>query len=146
MLGIHLSVSDISLIHSDGDADVDVVSRALTAANSCPVTLLGEDTDLLVLLLWHYNPSLHHPVHLYFSSSKTAVDINKSKKLLTQRKKSPYSELIWFPFFPHFPAFRLNMERYSISSHIQSECGKIREMRTRITPNTYSFYAMSVMA
>ena len=28
---------------------------------------------------------------------------------------------------PHFPAFGLNKERYSVSLRIQSECGKIRE-------------------
>ena len=39
----------------------------------------------------------------------------------------------------HFPAFRLNTERYSISLRIQSTCGK---MRTRITPNTDTFYAV----
>ena len=32
----------------------------------------------------------------------------------------------------HFPAFKLNMERYSVSFCLQSECGKLR---TRITPN-----------
>ena len=41
---------------------------------------------------------------------------------------------------PHFPAFGLNMERYSVSLRIQSECGKIQ---TRITPNADTFYAMS---
>ena len=40
---------------------------------------------------------------------------------------------------PHFPAFRLNMERYGVSLRIQSEYGK---MRTRITPNTDTFYAV----
>ena len=70
-------------MQSDGDADVDIVSSALTVANTFPVTLLGEDTDLLILLLWHFNPSLHHPVHLYSNSSKTAVDIKKSKQLLS---------------------------------------------------------------
>ena len=39
----------------------------------------------------------------------------------------------------HFPAFRLNTERYGVSLRIQSECGK---MRTRITPNTETFYAV----
>ena len=39
----------------------------------------------------------------------------------------------------HFPAFGLNSERYSVSLHIQSECGKIW---TRITPNTNTFYAV----
>ena len=39
----------------------------------------------------------------------------------------------------HFPAFGLNMERYSIYLRIISECGK---MWTRITPNTDTFYPM----
>ena len=39
---------------------------------------------------------------------------------------------------PHFLAFGLNTERYSVSLRIQSECGK---MRARITPNTDTFYA-----
>ena len=40
---------------------------------------------------------------------------------------------------PYFSAFELNTERYSVSLRIQSECGKIR---TRITPNTDTFYAV----
>ena len=59
---------------SDGVADVDTVFSAITVTNTCPVTLLGEDTNLLILLLWHYNLSLHHPVHLYSNSSKMAVE------------------------------------------------------------------------
>ena len=39
----------------------------------------------------------------------------------------------------YFPAFWLNTERYKVSLHIQYECGKIR---TRITPNTVTFYAV----
>ena len=38
---------------------------------------------------------------------------------------------------PQFPAFGLNTERYGVSLRIQSECGK---MRTKITPNTDTFY------
>ena len=40
---------------------------------------------------------------------------------------------------PYFPALRLNTERYSVSLRIQPECEKIR---TRITPNTDTFYAV----
>ena len=39
----------------------------------------------------------------------------------------------------YFPAFGLNMERYSVSLCIQSECGKIR---TSITRNTDTFQAV----
>ena len=63
---------------------------------------------------------------------------------LSLRKKSPYSGLLWSAFFRHFPVFGLNTKRYSVFLHsvclrIQSECG---EMRTRITPNTETFYAV----
>ena len=38
-----------------------------------------------------------------------------------------------------FPTFGLDTERYGVSLRIQSECGK---MRTKITPNTNTFYAV----
>ena len=41
---------------------------------------------------------------------------------------------------PYFPTFGLNTERYSESLRFQSECGKIR---TRKTPNTATFYAVT---
>ena len=48
----------------------------------------------------------------------------RTSKKTPLRKKSPYLEVFWSAFFPHFSAFRLNTERYK---RIQSECGKIRE-------------------
>ena len=47
---------------------------------------------------------------------------------------------IWSYSCPYFHAFGLNSERYGVSLRIQSECGK---MRTRITPNTDTFYPVS---
>ena len=41
----------------------------------------------------------------------------------------------------HFPEFGVNTERYGLSLRIQSELGK---MRTRITPNMDTFYAVVV--
>ena len=41
---------------------------------------------------------------------------------------------------PHFPAFELNTERYSVSLRIQFESGKIQP---RITPNRDTFYAVN---
>ena len=43
-------------------------------------------------------------------------------------------------FGPYFPAFGLNAERYSVSLRTQAEWG---EIRTRITPNTDTFYAVT---
>ena len=42
---------------------------------------------------------------------------------------------------PHFPAFRLNMERYGVSLCIQFKCGK---MRTKINPDTDTFYSVTI--
>ena len=49
---------------------------------------------------------------------------------------------IWCYSCPHFPTFGLNTERYGVSLRIQSECGK---MRTRITPNTDTFHAVTCL-
>ena len=49
------------------------------------------------------------------------------------------SVLVWSYSGPFFPAFRLNAKRYSVSLNIESEYGKIR---TRITPNTGTFYVV----
>ena len=49
MLGTQLSASGISVMHSDGDAGVDMVSSALTVATTCPGTLLGEGTPYICI-------------------------------------------------------------------------------------------------
>ena len=46
---------------------------------------------------------------------------------------------IWSFTDPHFPAFGLNMEIYSVNLRIQSEC---RKMRTRKTPNKDTIHAV----
>ena len=48
---------------------------------------------------------------------------------------------IWSYSGPYFIAFRLNMERYSVSLCIQCECGKIR---TRVIPNTDTFHLSGI--
>ena len=57
---------------------------------------------------------------------------------LSLRKKNPYSELFWSPFFPRFPAFGLNTSISPYSVRMQENAVK---MLTGITPNTESFYA-----
>ena len=42
---------------------------------------------------------------------------------------------------PYFPVFGLKLERYGVSRHIQSECGK---MWTGIILNTDTFYAVAM--
>ncbi|KAJ8280237.1 hypothetical protein GJAV_G00052180 [Gymnothorax javanicus] len=40
-----------TVINASGDADVDIVKAAVKASEHQPITLIGEDTDLLILLL-----------------------------------------------------------------------------------------------
>ena len=64
---------------------------------------------------------------------KMALRLNSHKEHYVK------SVRIWSYSGPHFPALGLNTERYSVSLRIQSKCGK---MRTRITLNTDTFYAV----
>ena len=82
MFGTQLPASGIGIMDSDGDADLNFVSRALAVAKTCSLSLLAKDTNLLILLLYYYNLLFHHPVYLYSDSSKTTVDIKQSKELI----------------------------------------------------------------
>ena len=55
------------VINSAGDADVDIVKAAVTMAYDKSTTLIGEDTDLLCLLLFHTSNGC---MDLYFRSDK----------------------------------------------------------------------------
>jgi hypothetical protein len=41
------------VIQAEGDADVDIVKAAVSMSGYKSTTLIGEDTDLLILLLYH---------------------------------------------------------------------------------------------
>ena len=60
----------------------------------------------------------------YWSDFKTVFVI---AYCITLRETCSYSKLFWSTFFPHFPAFGLNTERYAVFLCIQSECGIMRE-------------------
>ena len=53
--------------YSKGDADVDIVKAAIKESMNCNVTLIGKDTDLLLLLLYFAENSQHK---YYFRSDK----------------------------------------------------------------------------
>ena len=60
------------LIQSPGDANVDIVKATVERPRLCTTTLVGEDTDLLILLL-HYSRRDNEAI--YFRS-----DANKQSK------------------------------------------------------------------
>jgi hypothetical protein len=57
LIGIHLTLSNCTVIHASGDADVDIVKEAVSSSENMNTTVIGEDTDLLLLLLHHSRDS-----------------------------------------------------------------------------------------
>jgi hypothetical protein len=53
MLGSRLRENNYTVVHASDDADVKIVLTAVECAKSRKVTVIGEDTDLLVLLCYH---------------------------------------------------------------------------------------------
>ena len=53
LLAERLANSGCKVLHAQDDADVLVVQTAVSCAETSSTTLIGNDTDLLVLLLYH---------------------------------------------------------------------------------------------
>ena len=64
MLGEHLHLSGCQVFHAESDADLLIVLKAVESAETTKTVLVGEDTDLLVLLLYH---TKSHGLDLYFA-------------------------------------------------------------------------------
>ena len=84
-------------------------------------------------VLWIYgvkkrtNSICQFEMQNFFKITKFSLLLNFFILTHSLRKKTWYSELFWSAFSPHFPAFGVNTERYSVSLRIQSECWKMRE-------------------
>ena len=59
------------MVNAHGDADVDIVKKAVGTSLQHNTTLIGEDTDLLVLLLYYAHGEV---MNLYFRSDKPKAD------------------------------------------------------------------------
>ena len=53
LLGDNLQMTGCDVFHATSDADVLIVQKAIESADNQDTTLVGDDTDLLVLLLYH---------------------------------------------------------------------------------------------
>ena len=87
LLSTKLCENGFTTINAKEDADVLIVQTALELANTCDVVLIGEDTDLLVLLC--YDADIYSNRIYFKSESKQAVarkirvwDITKTKIVL----------------------------------------------------------------
>lgn len=59
--------------HAKGDADCLIVAKALVSAKESATVVVGEDTDLLVLLLHHVEPTMHDVFFTSGSYKKTKL-------------------------------------------------------------------------
>ncbi|KAH3791064.1 hypothetical protein DPMN_169275 [Dreissena polymorpha] len=69
MLGTELEGHGYRCVHAVHDADRLIVETSLKLAETSNVTIIGEDTDLLVLLLHFYSPSRS----VFFKSATSAT-------------------------------------------------------------------------
>ena len=71
-IGSEFDKTGIKVQHSASDADYNIVSTACTMAIRISVTIVGDDTDLLVLILHRLSPS-HHDI--FFQTASTIINI-----------------------------------------------------------------------
>ena len=97
LLSTKLCENGCTTINAKEDADVLIVQTALELANTCDVVLIGEDTDLLVLLCYHADI---HSNRIYFNSeSKQAVarkleyGTSQKQRLYWEKKFADYFQL-----------------------------------------------------
>ncbi|WAR13570.1 hypothetical protein MAR_027750 [Mya arenaria] len=69
MLSAHLSQSGCHTSHAEADADLLIVKTAIRAAEHSQVVVIGEDTDLLVLLCFYANSDANN---IFFTSASKA--------------------------------------------------------------------------
>lgn len=67
MLSQKLDAADCHVLQGEGDADALIAKTAVACAAESPTTVIGEDTDFLVLLICHADLESHP---LYMQSDK----------------------------------------------------------------------------
>ena len=65
MISDRLREKGCTVMNAEGDADYDIVQAAIAVSEYKTTTLIGEDTDLLFLLLHHMDS---HKKTLYFQT------------------------------------------------------------------------------
>ena len=70
LLVTQITNAGIKVQHTSGDADLPIVNAALEIATETSVTVVGENTDLLVLLLYHYVITFHKEVFSFQTAVK----------------------------------------------------------------------------
>ena len=85
------------VIQAEGDTDGDIVKTAINMSALRPTTLIGEDTDLLVLLLFHADVS--RCTELYFLSDKVTSFVYNIKVLKQVLGEAVCNDLLFLHAF-----------------------------------------------
>ncbi len=79
LLGSTLERAGIHVMHSEADADYNIALAACRTAQSSPVTVIADDTDILVLLIHHWNQGYSS---VSMKTSTKVIDIGEMKNQL----------------------------------------------------------------
>ena len=82
LLGGTLEKAGCKVVYSDSDADTNIVEITILENQDKDVTLIGEDTDLLILLLYKTIVSDYNLLFYSDKTTTTAIDIPKYKEAL----------------------------------------------------------------
>ena len=92
-----------AVVQAENDADVDIVKAAVAVASSKSTTVVGEDTDLLVLLLYYTVGIESFEIYLRSDILKNTIyDICEKKHSGAKHMQSPpvSSCIHWFRYIP----------------------------------------------
>lgn len=87
LVGDGLQVASFDIHNAQGDADVVIVQTAVTAALKQRTVLVGDDTDLLIILLHHYRQG-----QLYFMSEPKSASLQSCRFLNTGHARDVLGE------------------------------------------------------
>ncbi|KAJ8896093.1 hypothetical protein PR048_001435 [Dryococelus australis] len=84
LVGMHLTQQGYQVVHSNDDADLDIVMTCINSAEMETTTLIGEDTDLIILLLYWMPTStfnIYVRSDINIGKQKAVTNINKNEEL-----------------------------------------------------------------
>ena len=84
MLGDFLIGNSITVLHAEKDADVLICREAVEWSNQVDVSVIGDDTDLLVILL-HMTKHFAFDHRLFLTTKSYIYDIEKIRSVLGRR-------------------------------------------------------------
>ena len=77
MLGNQLEKKGCRVKHADGDADLKIVKAAVASAEENSTVVIGEDTDLLILLCFYANVA-HHEIMFRSDINRAGIKMKKT--------------------------------------------------------------------